>query len=62
LKRRDQPQPAFLPVRILPDRAEPTSGNIEVVLANGRAVRVSAGFDPQTLVGVVELLEGGRSC
>jgi transposase len=62
LNRRDQPQPAFLPVRILPERAEPASGNIQVVLANGRAVRVSAGFDPQTLVRVVELLEGGRSC
>jgi hypothetical protein len=49
-------------VRILPERAEPASGNIEVVLANGRAVRVSAGFDPQTLVRVVELLEGGHSC
>jgi hypothetical protein len=62
LNRRDQPQPAFLLVRILPDRAELTSGSIEVVLANGRSVRVGAGFDPQTLVRVVELLEGGRSC
>jgi transposase len=63
LNRRDQPQPAFLPVRILPERAEPCSGGIEVVLANGRSVRVGAGFDPQTLVRVVELLEeGGRSC
>lgn len=60
--RRDRPQPAFLPVRILPEQGEPASGNIEVVLANGRSVRVSAGFDPQTLVRVVELLEGGRSC
>ena len=34
----------------------------EVVLANGRSVRVGTGFDSQTLVCVVELLEGGRSC
>lgn len=63
LKRRDQPKPAFLPVRILPERVESSSGGIEVVLANGRSVRVRAGFDPQTLVRVVELLEeGGHSC
>jgi|SRR5271166_3475780 len=63
LKRRDQPKPAFLPVRILHERAEPSRGGIEVVLANGRLVRVGAGFDPQTLVRVVELLEeGGQSC
>jgi transposase-like protein len=60
--RRDQPKPAFFAVRILPERAESPSGSIEVVLANGRSVRVRAGFDPQTPVRVVELLEGGRSC
>ena len=62
LNRRGQPQPAFLPVRIQPEPAGPSSGHIEVVLANGRSVRVGAGFDPQTLVRVVELLKGGRSC
>ena len=62
LKRRDQPKPAFFPVRIVADKPEPSSASIEVVLANGRSVRVGAGFDPQTLVSVVELLEGGRSC
>ena len=63
LARRDQPQPAFLPVRVLAESAEPSTMGIEVVLANGRSVRVSAGFDPRTLVRVVELLEqGGPSC
>jgi transposase len=63
LNRRDQSQPAFLPVCILPEPAEPAGGGIEVVLANGRSLRVGAGFDPQTLVRVVELLEeGGRTC
>jgi hypothetical protein len=33
-----------------------------VVLANGRCLRITAGFDSQTLVRVVELLEGGQSC
>ena len=63
LQRRDQPKPAFLPVRVLAEKPEPPAGGIEVVLANGRCLRVAAGFDPQTLVRVVELLEGGgHSC
>jgi transposase-like protein len=63
LNRRDQPKPAFLPVRVVADKPEPSAVGIEVVLANGRSVRVGAGFDPQTFVRVVELLEeGGRSC
>jgi hypothetical protein len=63
LGRRDQPQPSFLPVRVLAESTEPSTIGIEVVLANGRSVRVGAGFDPRTLVRAVELLEqGGRSC
>lgn len=63
LARRDQSQPAFLPVRILAESAEPSTIGIEVVLVNGRSVRVEAGFDPRTLVCVVEALEqGGPSC
>jgi transposase len=63
LGRRDQPQPSFVPVHVLAEKIEPSPVGIEVVLANGRSVRVSAGFDPGTLVRVVELLEeGGSSC
>src|SRR3954451_3060304 len=63
LQRRDQPKSAFRPVHGLADKAESPAGSIEVVLANGRCLRVGAGFDPRTLVQVVELLEeGGRSC
>ena len=63
LLRRDQAKPAFLPVQVLADPTESPAGGIDVVLANGRCVRVGVGFDPQTLVRVVELLEaGGRSC
>src|SRR6185312_6646475 len=54
LGRRDQPQPSFLPVRVLAENTEPSTVGIEVVLANGRSVRVGAGFDPRTLVRVVE--------
>jgi transposase len=63
LTRRDQPQPSFLPVHVLAETIEPSTVGIEVVLANGRSVRVGTGFDPHTLVRVVELLErGGASC
>src|SRR3954471_4883239 len=69
LLRRDQPQPqpdsqpAFLAVRVVDDKPESPALGVEVVLANGRLVRVTAGFDTQTLLRVVELLEGGgQSC
>ena len=67
LLRRDQPQPdpkpAFLPVRVVADPPELATGGVEVVLANGRCVRVGIGFDPHTLARVVAVLEdGGRSC
>ena len=59
-----EPKPAFLPVHVLPEPAgEPATRGIEVVLANGRCLRVGPGFDPQTLVTLVELLEArGPSC
>jgi transposase len=63
LPRRDQAKPAFLPVHVLAQAEPPRACGIEVVLANGRCLRVAAGFDPQTLVQLVAVLEeGGRSC
>jgi transposase len=44
------PQPPITPV-IQP------AASLEVVLHNGRTVRVPVGFDPQTLCQVVEVLE-----
>jgi hypothetical protein len=62
LGRRDLPRHTFLSVHVVADRTEPSTVGIEVVLANGRSVRVEAGFDPGILVRVVESLEqGGRS-
>ena len=57
-------KPAFLPVHVITDEAEePATRGIEVVLANGRSLRVGPGFDPDTLVKLVDLLEaGGASC
>lgn len=57
-------KPAFLPVHVVTDKAnEPATRGIEVVLANGRSLRVGPGFDADTLVKLVDLLEaGGVSC
>ena len=63
--------PPFLPVRMVapisghPGAAEaghPLAGRgVEIVLAQGRTVRVPAGFDRQTLVDVLAVLEA-RPC
>ena len=60
---RNQPKPpAFLPVQIVSERDEPPMiRGIEIVLANGRCLRVQPGFDPTTLVTLLDLLEAGRS-
>src|SRR4051795_3281535 len=60
----DHKKPAFLPVHVITEgAAEPAKGGIEIVLTNGRCLRVGPGFDPDTLVKVVHLLEaGGASC
>ena len=60
----DHKKPAFLPVHVVTEEAkEPATRGIEIVLANGRCLRVGPGFDPHTLVKVVDLLEArGLSC
>lgn len=64
LEQADRPKPAFLPVHLVANEAEPAATRaIEVVLTNGRALRVPPGFDPQTLMALVQILEaGGTSC
>jgi transposase len=64
LDQADPKKPVFLPVHVVTEAAqEPATRGIEVVLANGRCLRVGPGFDPQTLVKLVDLLEaGGISC
>jgi hypothetical protein len=53
---------AFLPVHVVRDTAEPTSGTapIEIVLPAGPTVRVTRGFDPQALDAVLSVLEARR--
>jgi transposase-like protein len=68
---RHGPATSFLPVQVVesasrrPGVAEsgrPLAGRgVEIVLAQGRTVRVQAGFDRQTLADVLAVLEG-RPC
>jgi transposase len=63
VNRRDRSRSAFLPVRVVAEKVGPSAAGVEVILGNGRCVRVGVGFDPDTLVQTVELLEGGdASC
>jgi transposase len=53
---------AFLPVRVIQNAAEPMTSTtpIEIVPRSGPTVRVTRGFDPQTLDLVLSLLEARR--
>jgi len=51
--------PSLVPVVVEMTKAPPRSSTgIEVILQSGHSVRVSTGFDPETLVRLVELLGG----
>src|SRR4051812_33626140 len=51
-------EPAFVPVQVITKPVgEPATQGIEVVLAHGRRLRVGPGFDPHTLVTLIDLLE-----
>jgi len=66
-----KPGPSFLPVRVVApheniaskvaSKGEAACGGVEIVLAQGRVVRVAPGFDRQTLTDVLSLLEA-RPC
>lgn len=68
--RRDTPdshpsRPAFVPVRVTPEatRTTPppsTTGSLELVIGSSRVVRVSPGFDANTLRQLLAVLE--ESC
>jgi hypothetical protein len=62
LDQTDDRKPAFVPVHIVADEVQkPAARGIEIVLANGRCLRVQPGFDADTLVKLVDLLEAERS-
>lgn len=50
--------PAFVPVRVIPSPPPP----LEVVLADGRLVRILPGFDPAALRAVLAALEEDVPC
>jgi transposase-like protein len=49
LDQADRENPAFLPVHVVTEEAEeakePTTRGIEIVLANGRCLRIGSGFE-----------------
>ena len=56
------PTPSFLPVHVVGSTArQRRPSGVEIVLAQGRTVRVRAGFDRQTLADVLAVLEA-RPC
>jgi hypothetical protein len=58
LERRAAEQPAFVPVHVVADAAPAQAGALEVVLRDGRTVRVAPGFDEGTLRRLLVALEG----
>ena len=59
---RQNPKPSFLPVHLVGPAsrclgAAETAHGVEIILGKGRTVRVQAGFDRQTLLDVLAVLE-----
>jgi transposase-like protein len=54
--------PAFMPVQVVADVVPAQASALEVVLTDGRAVRVAPGFDAATLRCLLKVLEGDGSC
>ena len=61
LQRRAAEKATFVPVQVLPDAVPTQTSALEVVLTNGRTVRVAPGFDAATLRQLLAVLEG-RPC
>jgi transposase-like protein len=60
LQRRATPQTPFVPVQLVADAAPARA--LEVVLADGRAVRVAPGFDAATLRQLLAVLREDPPC
>ena len=62
LQRRAAEEPAaFVPVQVVADAVPAQASALEVVLTDGRTVRVAPGFDAATLRQLLAVLEG-RLC
>jgi transposase-like protein len=62
LARRAAEQLAFVPVQVVADAVPAPASALEVVLVDGRAVRVAPGFDAATLRRLLAVLEGEGPC
>jgi hypothetical protein len=62
LARRAAEGPAFVPVQVVADGVPTQARALEVVLVDGRAVRVAPGFDAATLRRLLAVLEEGGAC
>jgi len=62
LERRAAEKAAVVPVHVLVDAVPAQASALEVLLANGRAVRVAPGFDAATLRQLLTVLQEGGPC
>jgi hypothetical protein len=62
LERRAAGQATFVPVQVVADAVPAHSSALEVLLVDGRTVRVAPGFDAATLRRLLAVLEGGGPC
>ena len=62
LERRPVEKAAFVPVQVVADPFPALTSALELVLVNGRIVRVAPGFDAATLRQLLTVLEGERPC
>jgi hypothetical protein len=61
LERRAAEKAAFVPVQVVADAVPAQTSALEVLLTDGRTVRVAPGFDAATLRQLLTVLEG-RPC
>ena len=54
--------PHFLPVQVVPEPTIQNAATIDIVLGDGRCLRVAPGFDPHTLRQLLHLLKDQASC
>jgi len=62
LQQRDQASVSFVPLHVLPDKPTVSLTPLEVVLPNGRSLRVAPGFDAITLRQLLAVLEEAPPC
>jgi Transposase len=62
LQQRDAAAANFVPVRVIPDEPHQPAIPIHVVLANGRQLHITPGFDPATLRQLLAVLEETPPC